>query len=93
MDSPLTAIELCGTINEFHQLELDTMIPVAGPKRVRIIVLYQSDSDDGEEEWIHSAIHNPAFDYLNDPQEDVYSISDGKPFDAEELGSSRPISF
>lgn len=84
MDSPLTAIELSGRINEFHQLELDTIMPVRGPKRVRIIVLFQSDSDDGEEEWIHSAMCNPAFDYLKDPQEDVYSISDGKPLNAEE---------
>jgi hypothetical protein len=72
------------TINEFHQLEPDTLIPVTGPKRVRVIVLFHSDSDDGEDEWIHSAIHNPAFDYLKDPQEDVYSISDGKPLHVEE---------
>jgi len=84
MDTPLTAIELHGTVNEFHQLELDTMIPISGPKRVRIIVLFPSDNDVMEEEWNHSAVHNSAFDYLKEPEEDIYSISDGKPFDDKE---------
>lgn len=84
MDTPLTAIEMGGTVNEFHQLELDTMIPITGPKRVRVIVLFPSDNENTEEEWIQSAVHNPVFDYLKEPEEDIYSITDGKPFDDKE---------
>ena len=81
MDTTLTAIELSGTVNEFHQLQLDNIIPISGPKRVRVIVLYSSDDDNEEEEWIHTATYNHAFDYLHDPEEDIYSIHDGTPFD------------
>lgn len=81
MDSTLTAIEVCGTVNEHNQLELDTLIPINGPKRVRVIVLYSTQDEYEEKDWVHSASQNPAFDYLNDPEEDIYSIGDGKPLD------------
>jgi len=81
MDTALTAIELRGTVNEQHQLQLDDVIPISGPKRVRVIVLYSSEDEYEEEAWIHAAIHNPAFDSLHDPEENIYSIEDGKPSD------------
>jgi hypothetical protein len=33
-----------------------------------------------EQDWLHSASVNPAFDFLNDPDEDIYTLADGKPF-------------
>lgn len=33
-----------------------------------------------EVEWLKASLSNPAFEYLRDPEEDIYSISDGKPF-------------
>ena len=33
-----------------------------------------------ETEWLKASLSNPAFEYLRDPEEDIYSISDGKPF-------------
>jgi hypothetical protein len=83
MESTLIAIELSGTVNELHQLQLDGVIPISGPKKVRIIVLYSSDDGCEEEDWFQSATHNPAFEYLKDPEEDIYSIEDGKPFDGK----------
>ena len=35
----MTAIEMTGTVDENHQLKLDGVLPFAGPKRVRVIVL------------------------------------------------------
>ena len=35
----MTAIEMTGTVDENHQLKLDGELPIAGPKRVRVIVL------------------------------------------------------
>lgn len=80
MDTTLTAIELQGTVNEKCQLELDSLIPIPGPKRVRVIVLYSMDGESEDDEWIHAAAENPAFEYLHDPEEDIYSLADGKPF-------------
>ncbi len=83
MDAPLTAIEITGTIDEQHQLRLDEALPVSGPKRVRVIVLYPLNGDWDEAEWLRAAVSNPAFSELGDPAEDVYSLTDGKPFNDE----------
>ena len=34
----------------------------------------------GEEEWLRAAATNPVFDILKDPEEDIYTLADGKPF-------------
>jgi len=39
MEVPMTAIEMTGTVDENHQLQLDGVLPIVGPKRVRVIVL------------------------------------------------------
>jgi len=39
MEVPMTAIEMTGTVDENHQLKLDGELPIAGPKRVRVLVL------------------------------------------------------
>ena len=81
MDAPLTAIEMTGTIDEHHQLRLHGLIPVAGPKQVRIIILYPLIEEEiSEHEWLTSAAHNPAFTFLADAAEDVYTVADGEPF-------------
>lgn len=82
MENALTAIELSGTVDENQQLQLDTVLPIQGPKRVRVIVLYSAD-DLNESEWLQAAAHNPAFSDLNDPIEDIYSLNDGQPFHAQ----------
>jgi len=79
----MTAIELTGTVDEDRRLELDEVLPIAGPMRVRVIVLYPSEEVWDEKEWLYTAAHNPAFDYLSKPEEEIYSLSDGEPFHDE----------
>jgi Uma2 family endonuclease/Flp pilus assembly protein TadD len=46
----------------------------------------ENDWEDGEideREWLRSAASNPAFDFLKDPEEDIYTLADGKPFHDE----------
>jgi len=83
MEVPMTAIEMTGTVDENHQLQLDGRLPFAGPKRVRVIVLSpltEIADDWNETEWLKASLTNAAFEYLRDPEEDIYTISDGKPF-------------
>lgn len=82
MEVTLKAIEITGTIDEHHQLKLDDELPIAGPARVKVIVLYPLDDID-ENEWLRAAAHNPAFDFLKESREDVYSVTDGRPFNDE----------
>jgi len=80
MEGTMTAIEVSGRIDEQHRLELDAPLPIGGPRRVRVIVLYPADEDWDEIEWLQTAANNPAFDFLKDAAEDIYSATDGEPF-------------
>jgi hypothetical protein len=47
---------------------------------VRVIVLYSLIVEWNEKEWLDTATLNPSFDFLKDPEEDIYTLSDGKPY-------------
>ncbi len=79
MENPLQAVELIGTIDEKGQLHLDEPISAVGQGRVRVILLPE-EAEIGENEWIKAAASNPAFNFLKDPAEDIYTLDDGQPF-------------
>ena len=79
MENPLQAVELIGTIDEKGQLHLDEPISAVGQGRVRVILLPE-EAEIGENEWLKAAASNPAFDFLKDPAEDIYTLDDGQPF-------------
>jgi hypothetical protein len=80
MEAAMTAIETTGTVDEDHRLRLDEDLPVSGPMRVRVIVLYPVAEGIDEDEWLRAAARNPVFRDLEAPEEDVYSLEDGDPF-------------
>lgn len=80
MQATTKTIKTIGTIDAQHHLVLDETLPIAGPTRVRVIILPPEDSDISETEWLHAAAANPAFNFLKDPEEDIYTLSDGQPF-------------
>lgn len=49
--------------------------------RVRVLVLYPLSEEWDEGEWLQAAAQNPAFAFLKDQEEDLYTLDDGKPFD------------
>ena len=73
-------VEATGTINHQNQIILDEPIPFAGMARVRIIIFMPEDTDINETDWLHSISVNPAFDFLKDSEEDIYTLEDGRPF-------------
>ena len=76
----LKAIEMSGRVDEQHRLQLDRPVPIGGPSSVRVIILVNEDPDLDEASWLHAAATNPAFAFLGDPREDIYSLKDGTPF-------------
>jgi hypothetical protein len=84
MKTTMTAIEIAGIIDENRQLKLEGLLPIIGPKRVRVLVLSpieENDDDDWDEiAWLQTASRSPAFSFLRDAQEDIYTVNDGKPF-------------
>ncbi|HEX9870179.1 MAG TPA: hypothetical protein VGC99_16615 [Candidatus Tectomicrobia bacterium] len=81
MGLPLKAIEVGGTIDEQRRLQLDEPLPIVGPSRVRVIILIPEETDIDEKEWLQAAASNPAFDFLKESEEDIYTLADGNPFD------------
>ena len=83
MDTPVRAIETTGVIDEKSQLRLDVPLPVVGPSRVRVIVLIPEEEHEeiSESEWLYAAATNPVFEFLREPEEDIYTLADGRPFD------------
>jgi hypothetical protein len=52
-------------------------------RRVRILIMVDDNKKSTDEEalWMQSIASNPAFDFLHDTVEDVYSITDREPID------------
>ena len=76
----MKAIEVVGTIEEGLRVRLDQPLPAGVAGRVRLIILVGED-EPSEQEWLHAANQGGAFDFLNAPEEDRYTLRDGKPFD------------
>ena len=73
-------IEVLGTIEEGGRVRLDEPVPAAVGDRVRLIVLVGED-EPTEQEWLRAATQGGVFDFLKAPEEDLYTLRDGKPFD------------
>jgi hypothetical protein len=76
----MKAIETIGVVNAQHQLRLDEPLPIAGQSRVRVIVLVPDEADISETAWTKAVATTPAFNFLKDAAEDIYTAADGKPF-------------
>jgi hypothetical protein len=76
----MQAIEATGIVNSRGDIQLDQPLSNAKAQRVRVIILLtESDSDIDEQTWTQAAATNPAFAFLHDAEEDIYTLNDGKP--------------
>jgi hypothetical protein len=76
----MKAIEVIDTIEEGCRVRLDEPVPAAVGERVRLIMLVGED-EATEQERLQAATHGGAFDFLKHPEEDLYTLKHGKPFD------------
>lgn len=77
----MIAIETSGTVDEHGQLHLHEPLQTTA-KDVRVLVLLPTDDDPTDSVWLTAQTQNPAFDFLHDEAEAIYSITDGIPFKA-----------
>ncbi len=75
----MKAIEINTRTDKFGNLKLDYPLNKKD-SIVRVIILLEEEAEESEEEkrWLYSIQNNPAFDFLNDPEEDIYSQTDGE---------------
>ena len=82
----MKAIEVKATIDSPYELHLSSPLIGISSKEVKLIVLFDEDAG-GEinaQEWAKQAVNNnPAFDFLKALEEDIYTLSDGKPYNGE----------
>ena len=78
----MRAIETTGILTTQGQIQLDHPLPQDKPSRVRVILLL-SDDDLDEQTWLSAVSSNPSFAFLNDPEEDIYTLEDGYPINHE----------
>ena len=75
------ALEMNAQIDGKGQLVIEKPLLTALNKHVKIIVLFDQEEDEFDETtWLRSVSVNPAFDFLKDEAEDIYTINDGEPF-------------
>jgi Uma2 family endonuclease/Flp pilus assembly protein TadD len=87
--SPDKCREVAKTDSAFDSIRED--------ERFQALIQEESDREEGEiddREWLRAAATNPAFEFLNNPEEDIYTLDDseavatqgasGKPFNNEE---------
>ena len=75
----MKAIEIKAKTDDTGNLKLD--IPLKSKNRqVKILILFREEDEmlDDENLWLYSNSNNPSFDFLNEPEEDVYSLNDGE---------------
>jgi hypothetical protein len=75
------AIEINSKTDKTGHLRINYKLDRPG-RNVRILILLDDEKNEGEDEklWLKSISDNPAFNFLNDPAEDIYSLKDGEPF-------------
>ncbi len=49
-------------------------------RKAKIVLMFEED-EITENEWLQFAMTGNAFDFLNDPAEEIYTMDDGIPYD------------
>ncbi len=77
----MRAIEINSKTDKTGHLKINYRLDKSDIK-VRILILLDEDNTNIDEEqlWLGSISKNPAFEFLYDPSEDIYSLNNGEPF-------------
>ena len=78
----MKALETTGRIEKSGLLKLDKPLRIRTKQKVKVIILYTEDEEINEPDWLAAIAGNPAFTFLTNKKEDIYSLADGKPFNA-----------
>ncbi len=80
MGEVVRVLETMATVDEEDRLILDERLPLQAKARVRVLIFIPEEEDIPEDEWLQAASKNPVFSFLEEPEEDIYSLADGRPF-------------
>jgi hypothetical protein len=77
----MKAIEINSKTDKNGHLKIEYKLDKS-EKKVRILILLEEEQTEPDDEklWMNSISSNPAFDFLKNSEEDIYSLNDGEPF-------------
>ncbi|MDD5308602.1 MAG: hypothetical protein PHU25_14890 [Deltaproteobacteria bacterium] len=75
----MKTIETTGIVDQEGRLVVRDRLGLKPLACVRVIVLAESGDEVDEMMWMKAASANEVFEFLADPGEDIYTVSDGKP--------------
>jgi hypothetical protein len=75
--SLMQALEAFGLIDNQGIIQLKYPLSVKNKKAKLIILIDEDDDDFTNLEWHKAITNNPAFDFLYDDAENIYSLTDG----------------
>ena len=78
----MKAIEFHSKTDKAGYLKVDYKMNLPN-KKVRVIILVDNEYPmlDDDKIWTQAMAQNPSFDFLKEPEENIYSLNDGEPFD------------
>lgn len=79
----MKAIEINAKTDNSGRLRIDVPLKKIN-KSVRLIILFsEEESFEDEKTWMYANANNPSFDFLKEPEEDIYSLKNGEPINNE----------
>ncbi len=78
----MKAIETTSVTDKKGYLKLNMPLQLK-EKKVKVIILMDESDEDEEALWLKAISSNPSFAFLKDKEEDIYKITDGKPFNGK----------
>lgn len=76
----MKALEIKAKTDKEGRLQIEQDLKQANLS-VRVLILIDEENEDEEVQWLEALSKNPSFDFLNDPDENIYTLKDGKPLD------------
>ena len=75
----MRAIEIVSKTDKTGLLKINYKLDKS-ESNVRVLILLDDDNEQEDEKlWMRTISRNPAFNFLNDPAEEIYSSNDGEP--------------
>ena len=75
----MRTFETTAVVEDENSLHLDHPMEKSITGKVHVIIV-SDDEEITEHQWLQAAANNPAYSFLKDPLEDVYTLEDGIPW-------------
>ncbi len=80
----MRAVEVKGVIGNDGFLKLEDPLEFRN-REVKVIILIPEDDILNDNLWLQGIMDNPVFDFLQEEEENIYTLENGKPYQPNEI--------